>query len=84
MAARIRWNIPAFEQIRRDPTLAEELFEHAKAIEQRAGSDKGYLAVRGHGRTRDRAAVLTSNLESMKDNADNNTLLRSLGSGGSS
>lgn len=84
MTARIRWNNPAFEELRRDPVVAQELLKHAKAIEQRAGTDKGYLAVRGHGRTRGRAAVLTSNLESMKDNADNNTLLRSLGSGGSS
>jgi len=79
MPTRIRWNHRAFEQIRRDPAVANELRKEADKIADRAG--EGYLAVDGNGRTRSRAAVVTSNAEAIRDNAENNTLLRALGGG---
>ncbi|MBF6428703.1 hypothetical protein IU440_28935 [Nocardia cyriacigeorgica] len=79
MAARIEWNRQAFEQIRREPVVSTELLKEAEKIAQRAGD--GYVAVRGRGRTRNRAAVVTSNAEAIRDNAENNTLIRALGGG---
>ena len=74
---RIRWNVPAFEKIRRDPALADEMKRIADDIADRCG--EGYVAVRGHGVRRDRAAVITTTGAAMRDNAENNTILRSLG-----
>lgn len=79
MAARIQWNRPAFEAIRRSPGVTAELSTHADRVASAAG--EGYLSVHGHGRTRNRAAVVTTTGDAMRDNARNNTLLRVLGSG---
>ena len=41
----------------------------------------GYRAVTSEGRTRSRAAVVTTDAESIRDNARNQTLLRAMDSG---
>lgn len=80
---KIKWNRPAFEQLRRLPAVEAELDRRAEQIETAArdlsGVD-GYLAVSGPGKSRSRAAVITSDVAAMRDNAANNTLLRALGS----
>lgn len=81
--ATIRWNFRAFEALRRDPKVSDELKKHADRIAANAGGEEqGYIAVTGHGRTRNRAAVLTATMEAIRENQDENTLLRALGSSG--
>lgn len=87
MAVRIRWNRSAFEAIRRGPKIDQELKHQADNIAKKANSSAidsakgGYIAVTGHGKTRDRAAVLTGTQAAKEDNAKNHTLLKALGSG---
>lgn len=80
MAVRIKWRFKAFEEIRRDPAVRRELSERADRIAEAAGP--GYVAEGPeHGRTRDRAAVVTETAAAMVDNARNQTLLHSLDAG---
>lgn len=85
---KIDWNVSAFEEIRRLPAVKAELEKHAGEIAERAngmsaanGAEEsgGYLAVPGEGRTRSRAAVVTSNLAAVLDNAAHHTLLYAIG-----
>ncbi len=73
---RLRYNLGAFEQIRRDPALDPLLESAASRIAQACGD--GYAYDVGEGRTRSRAGVYTRTAEAMADNAANNTLLRNL------
>lgn len=77
---RLVWNKPEFERIARDPAVKAELIQIAEKIARRCGP--GYLAVSGEGRTRSRAAVITTTLAAIKDNAEHNTILRNIGDGG--
>lgn len=80
MATRIKWNLSAFEELRREPGIRRELAERAERIADAAGS--GYVAEGPeHGRTRDRAAVVTETGDAIADNARHQTLLHSLDSG---
>lgn len=81
--ATIRWNRSAFEALRRDPKVTAELKRHADRIAANAGGEtEGYIAVSGHGKTRNRAAVITATAEAIRENQDENTLLRALGTSG--
>lgn len=80
---RIKWNIPAFSEIRNAPGVLDDLQERADAIANAAG--EGYEsrpAEAGEGKSgRGRAAVLTATAEARADNARSQTLLRSLDAG---
>ena len=80
---KIKWNIPAFAELRNAPGVLDDLQERADAIANAAG--EGYEsrpAEAGKGkRGRGRAAVLTADFNAVRDNAKNQTLLRSLDAG---
>lgn len=80
---KIKWNLPAFAQLRNEPGVLNDLEERAEAIAAAAGD--GYEsrpAEAGKGKKgRGRAAVLTGNAAARRDNAKNQTLLRSLDAG---
>ena len=77
----IKWNLDGFADLRRDPKLDELLSKTAEdvASDANTGSRKGgYLAKQGRGKTRSRAAVLTSTPAAMADNAKYHRLLNAL------
>lgn len=80
---RIKWNIGAFAEIRNAPGVLDDLQNRADAIANAAG--EGYEsrpAEAGKGRNgRGRAAIITADFDAVRDNAKNQTLLRSLDSG---
>lgn len=73
---RIKWNIRAFETIRRFPGVKARLKKEAEAVAQAAG--RGYIVKSGEGLTRSRAAVIAGTAESARDNSKNNSLLKAL------
>lgn len=74
--ARIKWNIKGFQQLRRSPGIKARLKKEADQVRDASGS--GYVTQTGEGKTRSRAAVITGDHESARDNSDNNTLLKNL------
>lgn len=80
---RMKWNIKAFAEIRNAPGVLDDLQNRADAIASAAG--EGYEsrpAEAGKGRKgRGRAAVITADFDAVRDNAKNQTLLRSLDAG---
>lgn len=76
---KIKWNIPAFEEVRRLPKVKAELESRAESIAAQAG--EGYEMRSGEGKTRSRASVVTTTADSMRDNRKNNTLLKSIDAG---
>jgi hypothetical protein len=76
---KIKWNLRAFDEIRRSPKVEAELRRRAQRIATACGP--GYVAVSGKGRTRARAAVITADQRAVRDNASNNTLIRNLDRG---
>lgn len=82
--ARIELNEAGFEQLRRGEAIQSILDEHAEDWAKRArelSGRRGYQARKGHGRTRDRAAVVTTDVVSMQDEARNHTLMRTMPGG---
>lgn len=79
MALKITWSVPDFEDVRRLPEVRDALADAAQAISTACGD--GYEAESSEGRTRSRAAVVTTNPRAIRDNARNNTLLRNIGAG---
>ncbi|MFE3051601.1 hypothetical protein [Nocardia sp. NPDC059239] len=81
---RVKFNFDAFEQIRRAPGVSADLKDRADAIakeaRERSGED-GYTAEASRGHSRDRAAVITTTWQAIRDNADNHTLLKSMDAG---
>jgi hypothetical protein len=74
----------AFERLRRGPAIQRILDEHAESWAERArdlSGRQGYQARKGHGATRDRAAVVTTDIVSMEDEARNHTLMRTMPGG---
>jgi hypothetical protein len=74
---RIEWNDKAFEELRRLPTVKAELYKHAVEIATEANeahNAKGYIAVQGEGKSRSRAAVVTSDGHSIASNQKHHTL----------
>lgn len=70
---KIVWHMNGFEELRRLPQVEAILLENAEKIADKTGMPD-YLAVTGHGKSRSRAAVITSNAVAMQDNASNHTL----------
>ena len=80
MTVKIKWSLPAFEQIRRDPALGPALEGAADRIAAACGPGYESSGVE-RGKTRSRAAVFTETAEAMADNATNNTLIANLSAG---
>lgn len=76
---RIKYNLDAFEEIRRSPGVTADVNSRAARVAAAAG--EGYESSPYHGRTRNRASVITATHKARLDNAKNNTLLRSLDAG---
>lgn len=80
--AKIKWRVKGFKEIRMEPKVLEDLDERARAIARQANqSSPGYFPSSQFGKRRSRASVITGDVESMADNARNQTLLRSLDAG---
>lgn len=77
--SRIKWNLPAFRELRLEPGVIADLGERADAIAAAAGP--GYEASTFEGKNRGRASVITGDAASRRDNARNQTLLCSLDAG---
>ena len=74
---KIEWNRGAFGEIRTMPGVMKEL--DGLAARMAAAAGRGYLAKPAKptgGRRRGRAAVLTADFDSVRDNAKNGTLAR--------
>lgn len=80
MAVKIRWNIGAFEALRRSPAVKARLAQEVAAVRGRLGD--GYASGVEEGATRSRGYVMTETVEAMRDNAENHSLARALGGGG--
>jgi len=77
---KIRWNRDAFRQIRLLPEVAADVHDRARRVAEAAG--EGYEAFPTQdARNRSRAAVVTTDMKAIRDNARNNTLLRNLDAG---
>lgn len=76
---RVKMNIAGARAIRNSAEVEGDLMRRAQAIEAAAGP--GYEASSQTGRTRARASVITADFEAIRDNAKNNTLLKSLDRG---
>ena len=77
MAAKISWNRDAFRQIRLLPEVDADMQARAARVAAAAGS--GYEAKRSDApRNRARAAVVTTSMKAIRQNARDNTLLRAL------
>lgn len=79
---RIKWRLKGFGELRTSPEVYAELRRRSNAIAESAG--EGYEVAIGQGGKglgkRARAAVHTTDVESIRDNAETNALLRALGS----
>lgn len=76
----IRWNVRAFEALRRSPKVEAALEEHVQRILSRVGTD-GYEGGVESGATRSRGYVVTTSAVAIADEAANHTLLRAFGGG---
>lgn len=79
MASKIKWRIPGFRELRLEPGVIDDLGERADRIASSAGA--GYEASTFEGKNRGRASVITADFDAIRDNAKNQTLLRSLDAG---
>lgn len=79
---RIQWNKAGFEALLRHPAVKADLFRRAEKIAEAAGGELGgYVARSGEGKTRSRAAVIAATYRARRDNAANQTLLKSIDAG---
>lgn len=78
MAKPIKWKQGAFREVRVLPAVQAELEKRGERIADASGP--GYIVRSGvtGGRGRARTAVITGDLDAIRDNAKNNTLLRNL------
>ncbi|WP_424462891.1 hypothetical protein [Pseudoclavibacter helvolus] len=74
---KIKWNLPTFEAIRRDPALDID----GRVGRIAAASGPGFEAVTSEGATRTRGAVIAATPQAIRKNARDNTLLRNLDAG---
>lgn len=80
---KVNWKQGVWAEIRTLPTVMLAVDEVAADIKERAG--EGYVqhvAAETGGKIRGRAAISTGDYESIRDNAKNNTLVKSLRGGG--
>jgi hypothetical protein len=73
---RIKWNMGAFQQIRRLDSVDAMLEDIVKHILDELG--EGYEGDVRAGRTRSRGSVVTATVEAIIDNHTNDSLLRAL------
>lgn len=76
----IKWNLPAFKQIRSSAAMKDRLGKDAESIAKSAGT--GYVPGVDDGKTRARASVITGDPDTMRKEAKNSNLLRALTSRG--
>lgn len=75
----IRWNLKGFEEVRRMPGVEDRLQAEVSRI---LGSlDGDYEGGVEPGASRSRGYVVTTSGDSIRDEAENHTLLRALGGG---
>lgn len=79
MGIQIRHKNRAYQQMLKSPEAQRIVRERAERIAAAAGD--GYEAVQSPPRKRARAAVVTTSAASIRDNAQNNTIVRSLDAG---
>ena len=77
---RIRFNVRAFEEIRRLPGVDAELTKFVAHALDEAGHDK-YDGGIESGRSRSRGYIVTKNVDGIIDHRRHHTLLRILGGG---
>lgn len=75
---KIKWNLGAFQQIRRLETVDAMLRDVVSGIEAEVNDVEGYKSAVTRGRTRNRGAVWTAEAEAIADNEENQSLLRAL------
>lgn len=76
---RIRWNIRAFEELRRSPGVEARLQQEVDRVLGQLPD--GYEGGVESGATRSRGYVVTGDGDAARDNAENHSLLRALGGG---
>lgn len=76
---KIRWNISAFEEIRRARGVVADIDGRAARIAAAAGD--GFEPSSYEGKTRHRGSVITATAKAMAKNQKHNTLLRSIDAG---
>jgi hypothetical protein len=79
MGVTIKWNLDAFEEIRRAPSVKADLAGRAARIAAAAGD--GYESSSAEGASRSRASVVTTTYAAIRDNAKHNTLIRAVDAG---
>lgn len=79
---RVKFNVPAFMALRRDPGVTQELHRRAKLIADACGGeDDGFHAEVTQGRTRARASVVAVTYQARRRNARDNTMIKALDAG---
>ena len=76
---RIKWNVKAFEEIRRTSEVESALGEAVAQILGNVGTD-GYAGGVESGASRSRGYVVTTTGDAIRAEAEDHTLLRALGS----
>lgn len=79
MASKIKWRVKGFRELRLEPEVIADLGDRAERIADASGA--GYEASTFEGKNRGRASVITGDFDAIRDNAKNQTLLRSLDAG---
>lgn len=79
---KLRFNRAAFPQIRRWSSTERMVGARARLVAERCGGeDDGYFVQTSLGRSRARAVVIAGSPQAVRENAVENTLLRSLDAG---
>lgn len=78
--ARFKWNIDAFEEVRRSGPVEDQLQGIVNGVLGRLESD--YAGGVESGRTRSRGYVVTTSAEAIRAEAENHALLRAIGGAG--
>lgn len=73
---KVRWNLKAFQQIRRLPTVDDMLQDVVDDITGQLPD--GYEGGVTSGRTRSRGSVVTADMDAILDNHEHQSLLRAL------
>lgn len=76
---KIRWNLPAFEEIRRTPEINAILQEHVERIVAATGHPEDYASGVEPGKTRSRGYIVTKTFAGIRREHKEHTLLRVLG-----
>lgn len=81
-AGTIKWNVRAFQELRRSPRVNAALDAEVDRILEAAGGDPGdYKGGTEPGKSRTRGYVVTNSVAAMRRESRDHTLLRALGGG---